>query len=66
MNKNFLWQFAVFALVLIALNFFFQTYISIIGSLLLTVGLSILFNFVQQVDSISWGFLSMARLQTRR
>ena len=47
MSKNLIWQLAIFVLVLVALNFFFQTHISIIGSLLLTVGLSLLFNFIQ-------------------
>ena len=46
-SKNLIWQLAIFILVLVALNFFFQVHISIIGSLLLTVILSLVFNFIQ-------------------
>ena len=46
-SKNFIWQLAIFILVLVALNFFFQTHISIIGSLLITIILSFVFNFIQ-------------------
>ena len=46
-NKNIIWQLVVFILVLVALNFFFQMHISIIGSLLLTVILSLVFNLIQ-------------------
>ncbi len=45
MNKNGMWHLAVFVGVLIALNFFFRLHISIIGSLLLTLGL----NFVMRL-----------------
>ena len=41
MGKNVIWQLTMFVIVLIALNFFFHLHISIIGSLLLTVGLNI-------------------------
>jgi hypothetical protein len=44
MNRSYIWQLAVFVLVLIGLNFFFRLHISIIGSLVLTVGLSVLFS----------------------
>ena len=47
MMNNWLWQLAVFVLLCLALNFFFQTHISIIGSLLLTVIFSLVFNFIQ-------------------
>ncbi len=46
MKRSYLWQLAVFVLVLIGLNFFFGLHISILGSLVLTVGLSFLFSFV--------------------
>jgi len=45
MNKSYVWQLAVFVLILLGLNFFFRLHISIIGSLVLTVGLSLLFSF---------------------
>jgi hypothetical protein len=48
MNKSYIWQLAVFVLVLIGLNFFFRLHISIIGSLLLTVGLSVLFSLFRK------------------
>jgi hypothetical protein len=44
MKRDYLWQLAMFVLVLIGLNFFFRLHISILGSLLLTVGLSFLFS----------------------
>ena len=44
MKRDYLWQLAIFVLVLIGLNFFFRLHISILGSLLLTVGLSFLFS----------------------
>lgn len=47
MSKNVIWQLAVFVLVLIALNFFFHLHISIIGSLLLTLGLSLVTRYTQ-------------------
>ena len=47
MSKNLLWQLGIFVLVLLALNVFFEMHISIIGSLLLTVILSFVFNFIQ-------------------
>ena len=47
MKTNLLWQLGVFVLVLIALNAVFQLHISIIGSLLLTVLLSFVFNLIQ-------------------
>ncbi len=40
MNKSVLWQLLLFVVLLVALNFFFHLHISIIGSLLLTLGLS--------------------------
>ena len=66
MRKDLIWQLGIFVLVLLILNTFFQMHISIIGSLVLTIVLSLVFNFIQQVDSISWGNPSMARLQNRR
>lgn len=44
MNRSYLWQLAVFVLILIGLNFFFRLHISIIGSLVLTLALSFLFS----------------------
>ncbi|MGC1220091.1 MAG: hypothetical protein WA883_21670 [Phormidesmis sp.] len=46
MNKNLLWQLGIFVAVLLALNLVFQMHISIIGSLLLTVALSFVFNAI--------------------
>ena len=46
-NKNLIWQLAIFILVLVGLNFFFQAHISIIGSLVLTIVLSLVFNAIQ-------------------
>lgn len=48
MNKNVAWQLAVFDLALVALNFFFHLYISMIGSLLLTLGLSFVSRLAQR------------------
>jgi hypothetical protein len=45
MNKSVRGHLVVFVIVLIALNFFFHLHISIIGSLLLTLGL----NFVMRL-----------------
>lgn len=47
MSKNVLTQLGVFVLLLIALNFFFHLHISIVGSLLLTLGLSFLMRMIQ-------------------
>lgn len=47
MNKNAIWHLAVFVVALIALNFFFHLHISIIGSLVLTVGLNLLMRMFQ-------------------
>lgn len=47
MNSNLLQQLAIFVVVLIALNFFFHLHISIIGSLVLTLVLSVVFNAMQ-------------------
>ena len=47
MNKTVLWQLALFVVVLLALNFFFHLHISIIGSLLLTLGLSFVSRLFQ-------------------
>lgn len=44
MNRSYVWQLVVFVLILIGLNFFFGLHISIIGSLVLTLGLSFLFS----------------------
>ncbi|MEJ2583442.1 MAG: hypothetical protein P8127_17730 [Acidobacteriota bacterium] len=44
MNRSFVWKLGVFVLVLVGLNFFFRLHISIIGSLVLTIGLSLLFS----------------------
>jgi len=43
-EKSSVWQLGVFVPVLIGLNFFFGLHISIIGSLILTLGLSFLFS----------------------
>ena len=47
MSKDLIWQLVIFVLVLLALNAFFQMHISIIGSLVLTIVLSLVFNFIQ-------------------
>jgi hypothetical protein len=47
MTKNLLWQLGVFVLVLLALNFFLDLHISIIGSVVLTLVLSFVFNAIQ-------------------
>ena len=39
-------ELAIFVLILIALNFFFHLHISIIGSLLLTIGISFLMRMM--------------------
>ena len=44
MNRSYVWQLALFVLILIGLNFFFRLHISIIGSLVLTVVLSFAFS----------------------
>lgn len=48
MNKTFTVQLGVFIGILIALNFFFHLHISIIGSLVLTIGLSFLMRLLQR------------------
>lgn len=48
MSKNVIWQLVVFILTLLALNFFFHLHISIIGSLLLTLGLSFATRLTQR------------------
>ena len=47
MRKDLIWQLGIFVLVLLILNAFFQMHISIIGSLVLTIVLSLVFNFIQ-------------------
>ena len=47
MSKSYLWQLAVFVIVLVALNFFFHWHISIIGSLVLTVVLNLVMRMFQ-------------------
>ncbi|TWU28072.1 hypothetical protein Pla144_13590 [Bythopirellula polymerisocia] len=47
MNKSVLTQLIFFVLVLMGLNFFFHLHISIIGSLLLTLGLSFVMRLLQ-------------------
>lgn len=44
MNRQWLLQLAAFVAILIALNYFFALHISIVGSLILTVCLSLLFS----------------------
>lgn len=44
MNKSMLGQLAIFVVILLALRFFFGIRVSIIGSLLLTIGLSFVLN----------------------
>ena len=41
MNKSVVWHLVVFVVVLIALNFFFHLHISIIGSVVLTLGFTL-------------------------
>ncbi len=48
MNKNMLWQLGLFVLILVVLNMLFALHISIIGSVLLTVGLSFVFRLIQR------------------
>ena len=48
MNVNILWKLAIFVLVLLVLNAFFDLHISVIASLALTVGLSLLFSLFQR------------------
>jgi hypothetical protein len=47
MNKSVIWQLVVFVVVLLTLNFFFHLHISIIGSVVLTLGLSLVFRMIQ-------------------
>lgn len=47
MSKTLIWQLVVFILALVTLNFFFHLHISIIGSLLLTLGLSYVSRLTQ-------------------
>lgn len=47
MNKSILIQLGLFVVVLIALNFFFHWHISIIGSVLLTIGLNLVIRLMQ-------------------
>ena len=47
MRKDLIWQLGIFVLVLLILNAFFQMHISIIGSLVLTIVFSLVFNFIQ-------------------
>lgn len=51
MNTNYLRQIVIFLLVLAGLNYFFQFHISIIGSLLLTVGLNLVFGLLSHRNS---------------
>ncbi len=45
MDKTYIRHLAIFVAVLLLLNLFFQLHVSIIGSLLLTVGLNFAFNY---------------------
>jgi hypothetical protein len=47
MSKALLYQLGIFVLVLIGLNFFLDLHISIIGSVVLTLVLSVAFNAMQ-------------------
>ena len=47
MRKDLIWQLGFFVLVLLVLNAFFQMHISIIGSLVLIIVLSLVFSFIQ-------------------
>lgn len=47
MSNSVFIQLAVFVLLLIALNFFFHLHISIIGSLVLTLGVSLVMRMMQ-------------------
>jgi hypothetical protein len=47
-KKSYLWQLAMFVLILLGLNYFFRLHISIIGSVVLTVILSMVFSFFRQ------------------
>ena len=48
MDKNVILHLGVFIAILLALNFFFHLHISIIGSLVLTVGLSLVSGLLQR------------------
>lgn len=48
MDKNVILHLGVFITLLLALNFFFHLHISIIGSLVLTVGLSFVSRLFQR------------------
>lgn len=47
-SKSFLWQLLAFIAILLALNGLFQLHISIIGSVLLTVVLSLAFSGIRR------------------
>ncbi|WP_339944443.1 hypothetical protein [Novipirellula rosea] len=47
MTKNAVWQLVIFAVVCVSLNMFFHLHISIIGSLLLTLGLAFASRYTQ-------------------
>lgn len=48
MNRSYLWQLGFFVVVLVLLNLFFHLHISIIGSVILTVVLSLVFNMANR------------------
>ena len=48
MDKNVILHLGVFIAILLALNFFFHLHISIIGSLVLTLGLSLVSGLLQR------------------
>lgn len=48
MSSNWLVPVAVFVVVLVGLNAVFRLHVSILGSLALTVGISLLFNLFQR------------------
>lgn len=45
MDKTYIRHIVIFVVVLILLNFFFHLHISVIGSVLLTIGLNFAFNY---------------------
>ena len=50
MSPDFIWQLALFVLVLVALNYFLHLNIAIVGSLVLTLGLTALFAAVRYLS----------------
>ena len=49
MNSELIWELALFVLVLVGLNFFFHLNITILGSLVLTLGMFALFTAIRSL-----------------